>query len=289
MSAADVTYLDLVERVLSGGRRKPNRTGVDTLSVFGAFYALDLEHGFPLLTTKRIEWRHIVMEVLWYLSGSANVEFLRRHGCGFWDPWADARGDVPSAYGNLWRGRERDQVRWVLDVLHRDPFSRRLVVSAWDPRNAHSSVLPPCHFAWVLNAQPSEDGGPPVLNLHLSQRSADLALGVPYNMAGYALLLHLLARFADLQVGSFAHSITDAHVYTAKADGSGAEFDHVPGLEAQMARVPRPAPRLTIDPAIRTLADVEALIADASTEDVMRHFVLEGYSPHPPIRFKVAV
>jgi len=292
VSAADDIYRGLVLDVMARGKRKPSRTGVDTRSAFGHFYALEVGDEFPLLTSKRIEWRHIVIETLWYLLGDRDVRFLRAHGCHFWDPWADDAGIVPSAYGHLWRrgayGDGPDQIEAVIRTLKRDPFSRRMVVSAWDPANAHDSALPPCHFAWVLNATPEEDG-PPTLNLHLSQRSADVALGVPYNLAGYALLLHLFARFSGLRVGSFAHSITDAHVYTAKADGSGAEYDHVPGLLEQIAREPRPAPRLVIAPELRTLGDVIDLACDGSTEEIMRCFVLEGYDPHPAIKFKVAV
>jgi thymidylate synthase len=294
VSAADDIYRGLVLDVLQRGKRKPSRAGVDTRSAFGHFYSLEVGEEFPLLRSKRIEWRHIVIETLWYLLGDRDVAFLRAHDCRFWDPWADDRGNVPSAYGYLWRNaaartaENLDQIRWVLDTLKRDPFSRRMVVSAWEPRNAHFSALPPCHFAWVLNATPEEDGEPR-LNLHLSQRSADVALGVPYNLAGYALLLHLFARFAGLRVGSFAHSITDAHVYTAKVDGSGAEYDHVPGLLEQIAREPRPAPRLVIAPELRTLGDVIDLACDGSTEEIMGCFRLEGYDPHPAIRFKVAV
>jgi thymidylate synthase len=290
-------YLDLVREVLTVGTRKPNRTGVDTLSTFNHNYEIDLRQGFPLLTTKEISWKNIVVENLWFLSGETHIGLLRKHGCKFWDPWADGSGRVPSAYGNFWRhfpvhdaeGRAafNDQLAWVVGELKRNPMSRRLVVTAWAPGNAQNSALPPCHLLFVLNVQIGEDGDP-LLCLHLTQRSADVALGVPYNIAGYALLLELFARFSGIRAGLFAHTLIDAHVYTAKADGTMAEYDHVPGLKKQLERTPRPLPSLAIDPAIRSLDDLRPLL-DASTDDLMKHFVLTGYDPHPPIAFKVAV
>jgi thymidylate synthase len=282
--------------VLEHGVRKDNRTGVDTLSTFNINYGIDLGAGFPLLTTKEISWKNIVVENLWFLSGDTHIDLLRKHDCRFWDPWADEDGRVPSAYGNFWRhfpvhdsageAAFNDQIAWVLAELRRNPMSRRLVVTAWAPGNAQTSALPPCHCLFVFNVQPSTAG--PRLNLHLTQRSCDVALGVPYNIAGYAFLLSLVARFTGLAPGIFAHTLIDAHVYTAKPDGSKAEYDHVPGLRQQLAREPRSLPRLEIDPAIRSLADVTALLA-ADTDDVLAPFRLHGYDPHPPIRFKVAV
>ncbi|NJK88578.1 MAG: thymidylate synthase [Myxococcales bacterium] len=290
-------YHDIVREVLNSGTRKENRTGVDTLSTFNINYEIDLSAGFPLLTTKEISWKNIVVENLWFLSGQPHIGMLRRHGCKFWDPWADPDEHVPSAYGAFWRsfpthdqdGRPafKDQVRTVLDVLRTNPDSRRLVISAWAPGNALESALPPCHLLWILNVQRTTDGEP-ILNLHLTQRSADVALGVPYNIAGYAFLLELFARIAGMRAGILAHTLVDAHVYTRKADGSMAEYDHVPGLLEQLSREPRPLPRLSIDPGIRSLVDVEALY-EADTEELLRVFALEGYDPHPPIRFKVAV
>ena len=298
-------YLDLVREVLAKGTRKPNRTGVDTLSTFNVNYEIDLREGFPLLTTKEISWKNIVVENLWFLSGDTHIGLLKKHGCKFWDPWADERGLVPSAYGNFWRhfpvhaatqpgvgGDEpraafNDQVAWVVDELKRNPMSRRLVISAWAPGNAQTSQLPPCHLLFLLNVQ-LDATGEPLLCLHLTQRSADVALGVPYNIAGYGLLLELFARFAGLRAGFFSHTLVDAHVYTAKADGAMQEFDHVPGLRAQLGREPRPLPRLTIDPSIRGLGDLQPLL-EADTATVMKHFVLTGYDPHPSIAFKVAV
>jgi thymidylate synthase len=290
-------YLDLVREVLSVGTRKPNRTGVDTLSTFNHNYEIDLRQGFPLLTTKEISWKNIVVENLWFLSGETHIGLLKKHGCKFWDPWADETGSVPSAYGSFWRhfpvhdaeGRAafNDQVAWVLGEMKQNPMSRRLVVTAWAPGNAQTSKLPPCHLLFVFNVQ-MDASGDPLLCLHLTQRSADVALGVPYNIAGYALLLELFSRFTGIRAGTFAHTMIDAHVYTAKPDGSMAEYDHVPGLRKQLERDPRPLPTLAIDPSIRSLDDLRPLL-DADTDEVMKRFVLTGYAPHPPIPFKVAV
>ena len=553
-------YLDLVKHVLETGTRKENRTGVDTLSTFNHNYEIDLRDGFPLLTTKQISWKNIVVEMLWYLSGQQDLSILKRHGCKFWDAWADKDGKVPSAYGSFWtnfplgqepeavaprepsgedyvkptfapvspemghewcgqtfesqkcgsfrvirhvrsdgegrilfdiqfmttgyikrsvrrdviqQGTVRDryaknihgvgyygerttrtaidkdllkvwlhmldrcynpeckeypyyglrgvivcerwhnfanfhadcrnlpnwinkrdnpkkyaldkdfysarcyspttcvwlphtdnrlyahakavrveypdgevavvlsaadaaaasklnksrvltciergesfrgfkfswaegvyrkplpnnQIAWVLAELKRNPMSRRMVVSAWAPGNAQTSKLPPCHCLFMFNVQ-NEDVVHPDLGvdirqrlcLHLTQRSCDVILGVPYNIASYALLLHLFSRFSGIEPGIFAHSLVDAHVYTAKPDGSKAEYDHVPGAREQLTREPRKLPRLIISPEIKGLEDIERLMRpEVTTEEVMRHFVLEGYDPHPAIAFKVAV
>jgi thymidylate synthase len=290
-------YLDLVREVLTKGTRKENRTGVDTLSTFNVNYEIDLREGFPLLTTKEVSWKNIVVENLWFLSGDTHIRLLQKHKCKFWDPWADPDGKVPSAYGNFWRrfpvhdreGRAafNDQVVWVLEELKRNPMSRRLLISAWAPGNAQTSKLPPCHAMFIFNVQ-MEKSGEPLLNLHLTQRSSDVALGVPYNIAGYAFLLELFSRFSGIKAGIFAHTLVDAHIYTKKPDGSMAEYDHLPGLMLQLERQPRKLPRLAIDPSVRSLDDMHRLL-DADTDTVMKHFVLTGYDPHPPISFKVAV
>lgn len=360
-------YLGLVDHVLRSGIRKENRTGVDTLSTFGFYYEIDLKYGFPLLTTKSVSWKNIVVEMLWFLSGQTDISILKRHGCKFWDAWADENGKVPSAYGNFWRQfpthptgadvpgeysgerwypRFNDQIAWVTAELKRNPMSRRMVVSAWAPENAQTSKLPPCHSIFMLNVQNGtppktmhyghNEGWDPVcgaekgtpantfpngsgmqeghawcpkcveripqlknppppkdprrLCLHLTQRSADVALGVPYNIASYALLTHLFSRFSGIEPGIFGHTLVDAHVYTSKPDGSMAEYDHVPGLKEQLTREPRPLPKLHISDSIRDLSDIERLMSpEVSTEEVMSHFVLEGYDPHQAIPFKVAV
>jgi thymidylate synthase len=290
-------YIDTVREVLAKGTRKTNRTGVDTLSTFNINYEIDLREGFPLLTTKEISWKNIVVENLWFLSGDTHIGLLQKHKCKFWDPWADADGKVPSAYGNFWRhfpihdergeASFKDQIAWVLEELTRNPMSRRLVVSAWAPGNALTSKLPPCHCLFMFNVQHDAEGVP-LLNLHLTQRSCDVALGVPYNIAGYALILELFSRFSGIAPGIFAHTLVDAHIYTSKPDGSMAEYDHVPGLLRQVERAPRALPRLAIDPRIRALGDLKPLL-EASTDEVLSAFKLSGYDPHPPIAFKVAV
>lgn len=327
-------YLDVVRTILDEGTRKENRTGIDTLSTFGLSYKVNLRKGFPLLTTKKVNWKNIVIENLWFLSGERSIEILRRHGCKFWDAWADKDGFVPSAYGNFWRrfpvhdaeegthtefhpdsdligadykegypDLERptalgfnDQVAWVIAELKRNPMSRRVVISAWAPGNAQTSKLPPCHIVFVLNVQnlwvkrgDGSEAARPHLCLHLTQRSCDIALGVPYNLAGYAFLLELFSRFTGIPVGIFSHTLVDAHAYTSKPDGTKAEYDHVPGLRAQLTREPRPLPRLDIDDSIQTLEDIESLMKDCSTREVMDNFRLKGYDPHPAIRFRVAV
>ncbi len=286
-------YLDAVRETLEKGTRKENRTGVDTLSTFNINYEIDLREGFPLLTTKEISWKNIVIENLWFLSGRTDIDLLRRHGCKFWDPWADADGKVPSAYGNFWRSFPlpgddvNDQVAYVVDQLCNNPMSRRMVVSAWAPGNAQTSALPPCHAFWVVNVQNDADGNP-YLCLHLTQRSCDIALGVPYNIAGYSLLMELFARFSGIPAGIFGHTLIDAHIYTTRADGSMAEYDHIPGLRDQLKRAPRALPRLEIDPSIRSLDDIEPLLS-LDTDDIMQRFRLHGYDPHSAINFKVAV
>lgn len=314
-------YLKAVRTILETGTRKENRTGVDTLSTFNVNYNIDLQHGFPLLTTKAINWKNIVVEMLWFLSGQTDISILKKHGCKFWDAWSDTNGKVPSAYGNFWRefpvhgelmqddGPDtravfeefNDQLAWVVGELQRNPMSRRMVVSAWAPGNAQTSKLPPCHCLFIVNVQNTERivahpeglGGTVLrygreLCLHLTQRSCDIALGVPYNIASYALLMHLLSRFSGIPVGTFGHTLVDAHAYTSKPDGSMAEFDHVPGLREQLTRAPRQLPTLEIDSSIKSLDDIKGLL-ELSTEELMWKFKLIGYSPWPGILFRVAV
>ena len=286
-------YLDAVRETLESGTRKPNRTGVDTISTFNINYEIDLRKGFPLLTTKEISWKNIVIENLWFLSGTTDIGLLKKHDCKFWDPWADEKGKVPSAYGNFWRhfplpnNQTNDQIAYVIEQLRNNPMSRRMLVSAWAPGNAQSSALPPCHALWVVNVQLDESGEPFVC-LHLSQRSCDVALGVPYNIAGYSFLLELLSRFSGIRAGVFAHTLIDAHIYTSKADGSMAEYDHVAGLKQQLKREPRPLPTLEISSEIKSLDDIEQLLS-LDTDEIMSKFILHNYHPHPAINFKVAV
>ncbi len=299
-------YLDAVQQVLEQGTRKSSRTGVDTISKFNINYEIDLNEGFPLLTTKAISWKNIVVELLWFLSGDQKIDILKKHDCKFWDAWATEEGYVPSAYGYFWRhfpavgmpvpahphlsayreAMETDQIDFVVEALKKDPYTRRAVVSAWYPGNATVSKLPPCHTMFVLNTQNKPSGMQ--LCLHLTQRSCDMALGVPYNIASYSLLLHLISRFTGIPVGTFAHSMIDAHIYTAKADGSMAEYDHVPGLKQQLQRTPHPRPRLTIHPDIKSLDDINALL-QMRTEEILHYINLAGYWHDKAIPFKVAV
>ncbi len=333
-------YKDMIDEVLRYGTRKENRTGVDTISTFNHNYELawggEMYSGafgtppgarilrsegregvgvtVPLLTTKKISWKNIVVEMLWFLSGQTDIEILQRHKCKFWDAWADENGKVPSAYGNFWRqfpvhgirvpgGMQdpeagyNDQLAWVLEQLRKNPMSRRLVMSAWAPGNAQTSKLPPCHFAMafnVLNVVVGRGGADERIEqrlcLHLTQRSCDLALGVPYNLASYGLLLAIMSHLTGIKPGIFAHTLLDLHIYTSKPDGTKAEYDHIPGLKEQAERECGPLPRVIIDPAIKELGHIEALMKpEVSTEQILAAFRLEGYDPQPAIRFKVAV
>jgi thymidylate synthase len=293
--------------VLEKGTRKPNRTGVDTISTFNHNYEIDLSNGFPLLTTKDISWKNIVVEMLWFLSGQTDISILKRHGCKFWDAWADENGKVPSAYGNFWRQFPvhtlvpgeyggpaekdlgfNDQIAWVLAEMKRNPMSRRMVISAWAPGNAQESKLPPCHCLFMFNVQ--NINNEQRLCLHLTQRSCDIALGVPYNIASYSLLLHIFSHLTGIKPGIFAHTLVDAHIYTCKEDGTMSDFDHIPGLKEQLSREPRNLPQLVIDPSITSLQSIEALMKpEVSTEQILDIFKLENYNPYPAIKFKVAV
>ena len=240
---------------------RENRTGIDTISTFGYYYEIDLREGFPLLTTKKISWKNIVVELLWFLSGSNQSEFLERHNCTFWRSWYNNDGTVNSAYNQAWRQFKfpdcndggdifigsNDQVAWVLNKLKNNPMSRDLVVSAWQPNIAQNppspnAYLAPCHSMWILNVQNEENGASEPnkrLCLHLTQRSADVCIGIPFNIASYSLLCSLIARFANIEPGIFAHTLIDAHIYTSKADGSQSEYDHIPGAKEQLTRNPK--------------------------------------------------
>ena len=276
-------YHDLVRHVLEHGERKGSRTGVDSIAVFGAHYRVDLAEGYPLLTTKQMYWKSMLHELLWYLSGEDHIRNLRQK-TKVWDAWADSEGNLETAYGYFWRRfpsakrgkdgvwtvREVDQIRYVIDTLKKEPTSRRLVVTAWEPGNAIASRLPPCHYTFTFNVLRGR------LNCHLNQRSGDIALGIPFNLAAYSALTMMIAQEVGLAPGFFSHFIVDAHVYTAGADGRNAEYDHVPGLREQLLRAPRPLPRLEI---------AKKPFDDLRFED----FQVVGYDPHPKIDFKVAV
>jgi thymidylate synthase len=276
-------YLDLVKMVMENGVRKPTRTGVDTISYFAAFYRVDLAEGFPLLTTKKMQWKSLLYEVLWYLSGENHIRNLRQH-TKIWDAWADNEGNLETAYGYYWRKfpsaqknsegkwevHEVDQIKYVLDELKRNPYSRRLVVTAWEPGNATQSKLPPCHYSYAFNVS---DGK---LNCHLTQRSGDIALGIPFNLAAYSILTQIIAKEAGLELGYFAHTIIDAHIYVADKGSKLEKYDHLEGLKEQLKRKPLPLPKLII---------AKKPIDELTFED----FELVGYQHHEPIKFEVAV
>src|SRR3989304_5931216 len=276
-------YLDLVERVLTDGKLKHNRAGVDTISVFDEHYRMDLSKGYPLLTTKKMNFKSMLYEVLWYLSGEDHIRNLRKH-TKIWDAWADEEGNLETAYGFYWRHfrsaekveegewcvREVDQIKYVIDEIKNKPYSRRLVVTAWEPGNAIKSKLPPCHYSFVFNVN---DGK---LNCHLTQRSGDIALGIPFNLAAYSLLTQIIAQEVGLQLGSFAHTIIDAHIYVAEKGSEMEKYDHLEGLKEQLKRKPLPLPQLKI---------AKKPIDELRFED----FELTNYQHQDKIRFEVAV
>jgi thymidylate synthase len=265
------------------GTHKKTRTGVDTISYFGAFYKVDLSKGFPLLTTKKMQWKSLLHEVLWYLSGENHIRNLREH-TKIWDAWADEDGNLETAYGYYWRHfpsaqkdkagqwqvKEVDQIQYVIDEIKRNPSSRRLVVTAWEPGNATTSKLPPCHYSFVFNVNNGK------LNCHLTQRSGDIALGIPFNLAAYALLTQVIAQQVGLDLGEFAHTIIDAHIYVATERSETENYDHLVGLKEQLTREPLALPRLKIKN--RPLDELQ-----------FEDFELINYQHHDKITFEVAV
>jgi thymidylate synthase len=261
-------YLDLLREVLEEGAVKGDRTGTGTRSVFGRQLRFDLREGFPLLTTKKLHLRSIVHELLWFLQGSTNVRYLQENKVGIWDEWADADGELGPVYGKQWRrwsapdGSEIDQIRWVVEEIKRNPDSRRLIVSAWNVSDLPQMALMPCHALfqfYVANGR---------LSCQLYQRSADIFLGVPFNIASYALLTHMVAQVCDLGVGDFVHTFGDLHLYS----------NHVEQAREQLSREPRPLPRLRLDPSCREIDDFE-----------LESIEVVGYDPHPAIRAPIAV
>ena len=261
-------YLDLLGHVLDRGVRKTDRTGTGTLSVFGYQARHDLAASFPLVTTKRLHMRSIVHELLWFLAGDTNVRYLDEHGVTIWDEWADAEGELGPIYGHQWRfwpaldGGTIDQMAWVVDEIRRNPDSRRLVVSAWNVADLDRMRLPPCHALFQFYVT----GGR--LSCQLYQRSADVFLGVPFNIASYALLTMMVAHVTGLAPGELVHSFGDAHLY----------LNHVDQARLQLTRKPRPLPRVTLNPDVGSLFEFRY-------EDVSLH----GYDPHPAIKAPIAV
>ena len=261
-------YLDLMERVLADGTEKRDRTGTGTLSVFGHQMRFPLADGFPLVTTKKLHVKSIIHELLWFLRGDTNVKYLNDHGVSIWNEWADENGDLGPVYGKQWRswpardGSSIDQIANVVAEIRHNPNSRRLIVTAWNPADVDKMALPPCHCLFQFNVA---DG---VLSCQLYQRSADIFLGVPFNIASYALLTVAMAQVTGYKPGEFIHSIGDAHLY----------LNHLEQAQLQLSRAPRPLPKLHLNP------DAKDLFA-LRYED----FVLEGYDPHPHIKAAVAV
>ena len=261
-------YLDLLAHVRDSGTRKSDRTGTGTLSLFGHQMRFDLSEGFPLVTTKRLHVKSIVHELLWFLQGSTNVRYLNEHGVTIWDEWADAKGELGPVYGRQWRswpapdGRKIDQIATVVEGLKRDPDSRRHIVSAWNVGELGQMALSPCHCLFQFYVA---DGR---LSCQLYQRSADVFLGVPFNIASYAALTLMMAQVTGLKPGEFIHTLGDAHLYV----------NHLQQADLQLSRSPRPLPRLEIEPRATSIFDFRY-------ED----FRLVGYDPHPHIKAPVAV
>ncbi|AWX57657.1 thymidylate synthase [Brevibacillus brevis] len=261
-------YLDLCQRILDEGVTKEDRTGTGTTSVFGHQMRFDLSEGFPMVTTKKLHMKSIIHELLWFLSGDTNVRYLQENGVRIWNEWADENGDLGPVYGSQWRsftgrdGKTVDQIQWVIDEIKRNPDSRRLIVSAWNPAELDKMALPPCHLLfqfYVANGK---------LSCQLYQRSGDTFLGVPFNIASYALLTHMVAHVTGLEVGDFVHTIGDAHLY----------LNHIEQVKLQLTREPKPLPKLVLNPEVTSIFDFKY-------EDIE----IIGYESHPHIKGEVAV
>jgi thymidylate synthase len=261
-------YLELLEEILEQGAEKSDRTGTGTRSLFGRQLRFDLRQGFPLVTTKKLHLRSIIHELLWFLQGDTNIAYLKDNKVAIWDEWADANGELGPVYGKQWRrwsgadGVEIDQIRWVVDEIKRNPDSRRLIVSAWNVADLPRMALMPCHALFQFYVAEGR------LSCQLYQRSADVFLGVPFNIASYALLTHMVAQVCGLGVGDFVHSFGDVHLYT----------NHFEQAREQLAREPMPLPALRLDPSVTDLFEFRA-----------SHIGIEGYQPHASIKAPVAV
>ncbi len=261
-------YLDLVRRIREEGLRKEDRTGTGTLSVFGAQMRFDLRTGFPAVTTKKLHLKSVIYELLWFLRGDSNIAYLKEHGVRIWDEWADASGDLGPVYGYQWRswpapdGRHIDQISRLVDLIKSSPDSRRLIVSAWNVADLERMALPPCHLLFQFYVAQGR------LSCQLYQRSADMFLGVPFNIASYSLLTMMMAQVTDLAPGEFVHTLGDAHLY----------LNHLDQVDRQLARTPYPLPQMRLNPAVRSIFDFD-----------YQDFTLSDYRCHPSIKASVAV
>jgi len=266
-------YLDILNRILKEGTQKGDRTGTGTLSIFGTQSRYNLEDGFPLLTTKKLHLKSIIYELLWFLNGDTNVRYLQEHGVRIWNEWADENGELGPVYGHQWRswpdydGGTIDQIQMVVDQLKHNPDSRRMMVSAWNVAEVNKMALPPCHTIFQFYTCPTENGKRR-LSLQLYQRSADTFLGVPFNIASYALLLQMMAQVCDMVPGDFIHTIGDTHLY----------LNHLEQARLQLTREPRSLPIMNINPSVKSIFDFK-----------FEDFELVGYDPHPHIKAEVSV
>jgi thymidylate synthase len=263
-----IQYLDLLRHVLDSGKLKSDRTGTGTYCVFGAQARFPLSDGFPLLTTKKLHLKSIIYELLWFLRGDTNVKYLNEHGVTIWDEWADQDGNLGRVYGAQWcdwrttDGRSINQIDQVIGQIKNNPDSRRLIVSAWNVGELEQMSLPPCHSLFQFFVQDGE------LSCQLYQRSADLFLGVPFNIASYALLTMMVAQVCDLKPGTFVHTFGDLHLYS----------NHIEQAKLQLTREPRPLPQMKLNPDVKNIHDFK-----------YEHFQLENYDPHPGIKAPIAV
>lgn len=261
-------YLDLLQHILANGNRKEDRTGTGTISTFGYQMRYDLSKGFPLVTTKKVHLKSIIHELLWFLNGDTNVKYLQENGVRIWNEWADADGNLGHIYGYQWRswpdynGGHIDQIKEAIDTIKHNPDSRRIIVSAWNVADLGNMNLPPCHAFFQFYVS---DGR---LSLQLYQRSGDSFLGIPFNIASYALLCMMVAQVCDLEPGDFIHTIGDAHIY----------LNHLDQVQEQISRNPRPLPHMRLNPEVKDIFSFQ-----------YSDFTLEGYDPHPPIRGTVSV